>query len=177
MIVAWILLSSVGIFIARYFKETWKDKTICGHAVWFFWHFMCMLLTWILTISSFVIIFVEVGEWRTSVHAVTGTVVTVLVFFQPVGAIFRPNPTHPNRPIFNFLHFMFGNIIHALAIITIFYAVPMSGSDLPSWTSFILVAFVVFYLLMHAIMTVSYQLLSANLLDFKIIFPSLFDLT
>lgn len=155
MVVAWIGTASIGIFFARHFKETWKSHKICGSQdVWFVWHFVSMLLTFVLTTSSFIIIFVDVGAWRTSVHAVTGTIVMVLTFLQPFAASFRPKPTHPKRPIFNFLHFSAGNIIHVLAIITIFYAVPMLPASLPEWTTYVLVAFSVFYLLMHVTMTV-----------------------
>ena len=155
MVVAWIGTASIGIFLARYFKDTWKDQLISRkHHVWFVWHFVSMLLTWALTIASFIIIFVDVGAWRTSVHSVAGTVVMVFVSLQPIGAIFRPKPTHHNRPIFNFLHFAGGNITYILAIITIFYAVPMAPALLPDWTTYVILAFFVFYLSMHLIMTV-----------------------
>lgn len=155
MIVAWVGLTSIGIFLARYFKRTWENQSICGNKAWFFWHFLCMVLTFILTIASVIIIFVEIGEWRTSVHAVTGIIVTAFVVFQPIGAVFRPAPTSKNRPIFNFLHFSFGNITHVLAFITIFYAVPLVNARLPQWTSYVLIGFVVMYLLMHVLLTVN----------------------
>lgn len=159
MIVAWIGLASIGIFLSRYYKKTWVNQKVCGkHDVWFFWHIICMILTWVLTISAFIIIFVEVGQWRTSVHAITGTIVTALLFFQPIGAVFRPKPTHPGRPIFNFLHFSSGNIMYVLALITILYAVPMASSGLPNWSAYIIVAFAAFYLIMHLLLTVGLKL-------------------
>lgn len=155
MIVAWILTSTVGVIIARYFKKSFTKQKVCGkHDVWFFWHVLCMVLTWVLTLSAFIIIFIEIGAWRTSVHSVVGTVVTVLLFFQPIGATFRPKPTHRNRPIFNIIHFSLGNFIQILAFITLFYAVPLTNSTLPDWSTFLLIGFVVAYLTMHAVMTV-----------------------
>lgn len=155
MIIAWIGTASLGIFMARYFKKTWVDQTISGKQAWFLWHFICMVLTFVLTIASVIIIFVEIGEWRTSVHSLCGIIVTTFVILQPLGAVFRPDPTSKHRPVFNFLHLSFGNITHILAIITIFFAVPLSNARLPKWTSYILITFVVLYLLMHVLMTVN----------------------
>lgn len=155
MVFAWIGTASVGVFVARYFKKTWVNQKICGNQAWFFWHFLCMIFTFILTISSVIIIFVEMGEWRTTVHAISGIIVTAFVVLQPIGAVFRPKPTSRNRPIFNFLHFSFGNVTHILALITIFLAVPLVNARLPDWTIYVLIAFVVFYLLMHVLMTVT----------------------
>jgi hypothetical protein len=89
MIVAWIGLTSIGIVMARYFKPAWQNKTICGQKVWFMWHVMCMFTTWALTIAGFIIIFIDLGEWITSVHAVLGCVVLGLSITQSVGAVFR----------------------------------------------------------------------------------------
>lgn len=78
----------------------------------------------------------------------------VLVFFQPIGAVLRPAPSNPRRPIFNFLHFASGNIAHILAVLTIFFAVGLTGANIPDWTVYILVSFVVYYLLMHFVFSV-----------------------
>ncbi|CRK94859.1 CLUMA_CG008351, isoform A [Clunio marinus] len=154
MIVAWIGTAPIGIFLARYFKQTWKNQQICGKDAWFFWHTILMLMTCVLVISSCVIIFIDVREWRTSIHAITGSITVALLILQPVGAIFRPAASHHKRPIFNFIHFSMGNIIYSLAIITIFFAVPKPAANLPRWTFFIFIAFVLFYLMMHFILTV-----------------------
>lgn len=155
MIVAWIGLTSIGIVFARYFKKSWTNHKICGKDVWFFWHFICMSLTWVLTITAYIIIFVDLGQWRTTVHSVAGTVTLAFAFVQPIGGIFRPHPTAKGRPVFNFMHFCFGNVTHTLAIITIFFAVPLISAEIPYWTTYVLVAFVSFYLLMHIIFSVS----------------------
>jgi hypothetical protein len=89
MIVAWIGCSSIGVVFARYFKSSWKNRKIGGKDIWFFWHILCMFLTWVLTLAAFIIIFIDVGGWRTSVHAVTGCVVFVFACIQPIGAAFR----------------------------------------------------------------------------------------
>ena len=35
MIVAWIGLTSIGVFMARYFKTSWNDRKIFGKDAWF----------------------------------------------------------------------------------------------------------------------------------------------
>lgn len=35
MVLAWMVFSSVGMTIARFFKSEWSDKTILGQKVWF----------------------------------------------------------------------------------------------------------------------------------------------
>lgn len=76
-----------------------------------------MVLTWSLTIAAFVIIFVELGGWSSeeNPHAILGTITTALCFIQPIGALFRPGPSHKNRPIFNWLHWLGGNLAHIFA--------------------------------------------------------------
>lgn len=47
-----------------------------------------MVLTWLLTISAFIIILVEVGGWANTgdnPHAIIGIVTVILCFLQPIG--------------------------------------------------------------------------------------------
>lgn len=76
-----------------------------------------MILTWGLTIAAFVLIFVELGDWSAedNPHAILGTITTILCFLQPFGALFRPAPSSSKRPIFNWLHWLIGNVAHILA--------------------------------------------------------------
>lgn len=76
-----------------------------------------MVLTWLLTMSAFVLIFVEIGAWSSeqNPHAILGLVTTILCFLQPIGAFFRPHPGTKHRPIFNWLHWLGGNSAHILA--------------------------------------------------------------
>lgn len=117
MLLAWIGTASTGILLARYFKQTWVGSSLCGKDQWFMWHRTFMVLTWALTVAGFIIIFVEIGGWsgEQNPHAILGTVTTVLCFIQPFGAMLRPAPTHRNRPLFNWLHWLVGNLAHILA--------------------------------------------------------------
>lgn len=76
-----------------------------------------MVLTWLLTLAAFILIFVELKDWsnESNPHAILGTVVTILCFLQPIGAYFRPHPGTTKRPIFNWLHWLGGNTAHIVA--------------------------------------------------------------
>lgn len=76
-----------------------------------------MITTWALTIAGFVIIFVELRGWSAedNPHAILGTITTILCFIQPFMALFRPGPSDKNRPIFNWAHWLVGNVAHVMA--------------------------------------------------------------
>lgn len=117
MIVAWIGTASVGILLARYFKQTWVGSQMCGKDQWFAWHRICMVLTWLLTVAGFIVIFVEIRGWSQvqNPHAILGVITTIITFIQPIGAAFRPAPNSKKRPLFNWVHWLGGNAAHLLA--------------------------------------------------------------
>lgn len=156
MLTAWIGTASLGILLARYFRQTWVGSQLCGKDQWFAWHRFLMVLTWVLTMAGFVIIFVEIGGWSQvdNPHAILGVVTTVLCFLQPIGAYFRPHPGTKRRPLFNWLHWLGGNLAHIIAIVAIFFAVKLQKAELPEWLDFILVAFVAFHVFMHLIFSI-----------------------
>ncbi|XP_055528537.1 putative ferric-chelate reductase 1 homolog isoform X2 [Wyeomyia smithii] len=156
MLVAWIGTASLGILLARYFRQTWVGNQLCGKDQWFAWHRFLMVITWLLTIAGFVVIFVDIGGWSQidNPHPILGVVTTVLCFLQPIGAFFRPHPGTKRRPLFNWLHWLGGNIAHIVAIVAIFFAVKLPKADLPEWLDFILVAFVAFHVFMHLIFSI-----------------------
>lgn len=158
MIVAWIGAASIGIVVARYYKQTWVGGSCCSKDLWFGWHRLLMMFTWILSLSGSACIFVELGEWvsgPSQTHALLGVVTTVLAFFQPIFAAFRPHPDSSKRPIFNWIHWLVGNAAHIFAILTIFFAVSLSKAELPAWMDWILVAYVGFYVIIHLILSIS----------------------
>lgn len=156
MLTAWIGTASLGILLARYFRQTWVGSQLCGKDQWFAWHRFLMVLTWVLTMAGFVIIFVEIGGWSQvdNPHAILGMVTTVLCFLQPIGAYFRPHPGTKHRPLFNWVHWLGGNLAHIIAIVAIFFAVKLQKAELPEWLDFILVAFVAFHVFMHLIFSI-----------------------
>ncbi|XP_058054768.1 putative ferric-chelate reductase 1 homolog isoform X2 [Anopheles bellator] len=156
MITAWIGTASLGILIARYFRQTWVGSQLCGKDQWFAWHRFLMVLTFILTVAGIVVIFVEIGGWSQvrNPHAILGIVTSVLCFLQPIGAFFRPHPGSSKRPIFNWVHWLGGNLAHVIAIVAIFFAVQLQKAELPEWMDFILVAFVAFHVFMHLLLSI-----------------------
>ncbi|XP_065209987.1 putative ferric-chelate reductase 1 homolog [Planococcus citri] len=157
MIVSWIGLASLGIVLARYYKSTWVESSVCGKDVWFAWHRTFMFLAFLLTIAGVVLIYLEVGgisggdAWS---HALLGIITVALTIFQPLSAFFRPHPDSSRRPIFNWLHWFVGNAAHIIAIVTIFLAVDLSKVQLPRWTDYILAAYVAFYVFIHLILSI-----------------------
>ena len=59
---------------------------------------MMMVITWLLTMAGFVLIFAELGWKWTAIpisenpHPLLGCVTTGLCFIQPIMALFRPHP-------------------------------------------------------------------------------------
>lgn len=76
-----------------------------------------MFLTWVLTVAGVVLIFLELGEWSKArnPHAILGIIVTIIAFLQPIGAFFRPHPGSKRRPVFNWIHWLGGNVAHIIA--------------------------------------------------------------
>ncbi|XP_062595577.1 putative ferric-chelate reductase 1 [Saccostrea cucullata] len=64
MVLAWMVFSSVGLLIARYFKSQWSERTILGQKVWFQVHRGCMVLVLLFTVISFFIIILSAGKYR-----------------------------------------------------------------------------------------------------------------
>lgn len=81
------------------------------------WHRCCMLFTWTFTLIAFIMIFIDVDGWSydEAPHAILGTITTILCFFHPILAMFRPNPGDDKRKYFNWGHWFGGNLAHILA--------------------------------------------------------------
>ncbi|XP_045507072.1 putative ferric-chelate reductase 1 homolog [Colias croceus] len=158
MILAWLGSASLGIIVARYFRKTWVGKTLGGKDIWFAYHRILMVLTWVLTVAGFILIVIEVGTIATTgdnPHAITGLITVILCFLQPIGAYFRPHPGTSKRSYFNWGHWFLGNAAHILGIATIFFAVNLQKAELPSWSIFVMAAFVVFHVVMHVVLSLT----------------------
>jgi hypothetical protein len=71
--------------------------------------------------AGFVIIFIELQGWSAvdNPHAILGCITTGLAFIQPFMAAFRPAPSAPRRPLFNWVHWLVGNLAHIFASKTV----------------------------------------------------------
>lgn len=114
MMFSWIGATCIGVLVARYMQKLWTGKHVFGKDIWFIVHQTAMSMTWLLTIASVTIIWIDVGEWRTSTHSILGNIATVLCFIQPLTVFFKPSHDDDSRPIFNFLYGSVGMLAHFL---------------------------------------------------------------
>merc|ERR1712045_181020 len=88
---------------------------------WFIWHRTFMMVTWGLTMAGFILILLELRDISktisTNPHAIIGFVTVGLCFIQPFLALIRCSPNHQLRPIFNWVHWLIGNVAQILAIV------------------------------------------------------------
>lgn len=156
MVISWVGLVSIGILLARHYKDAWGEKTLCNVKIWFAFHRAFMLTSVLMIISAFIIIFVHVGAWSSSakLHAILGCISTGFAILQPIGAFFRPGPTDSKRPIFNWSHWLGGNIGYILAIITIFLSSTLSAASLPKAFFWVFAIFVIYHTLFQILMQI-----------------------
>merc|ERR1712045_706882 len=140
---------------------------------WFIWHRTFMMVTWGLTMAGFILILLELRDISktisTNPHAIIGFVTVGLCFIQPFLALVRCSPNHHLRPLFNWAHWLIGNVAQILAIVCIFYAVDLPKAQLPRpETDWLLVAFVAF----HFLTTWSFQASTATATAIRLATPT-----
>jgi len=159
MVVAWLLLASVGTFFPRYLKQTWGERRWMDLDRWLQLHRASMVAVWLLTVAAFALIVIDVGGWvpqsvSENPHPLIGAIATGLAFLQPLMAALRPAPGTPRRPFFNTSHALVGYSTHALAVTCIFLAVEMEAAQLPWCTYWLLAAQVLCYVTGHIVFSV-----------------------
>ncbi|XP_067845769.1 putative ferric-chelate reductase 1 [Heptranchias perlo] len=122
MLIAWMTTGSIGMIIAKFFKSIGGTKKILGKNIWFQLHWSLMVLTVAVTITGFVLAFVQVKGWsyNAGAHPVLGCIVMGLALIQPTVAICRPSPDHNRRHLFNWFHTFMALVIKCLAVATLF---------------------------------------------------------
>ncbi|KAK3790532.1 hypothetical protein RRG08_060579 [Elysia crispata] len=137
MIIAWMLCGSIGIAIARFFKKQWPNNTIFGLKVWFQIHRICMVLVCLMGSVAILLIFLEIegysdipGETYKKAHPVLGLITTGLMIMNPIMALFRCGPDHPQRFLFNWSHWAVGTSAHILAGVTITLGIYLPKSQM-----------------------------------------------
>lgn len=134
MVIAWILLASTGILLARYGRllRIGTSRTLCGNLIWFQTHRLILCLVTVGTLLGFFLILVkEKGEWvsvskdgrRIFAHSVLGAIVVCCALLQAWIALFRCDADSPFRSIFNWLHRSLGYLSFLLSVPTIFLIV------------------------------------------------------
>ncbi|CAH2311768.1 Hypothetical predicted protein [Pelobates cultripes] len=159
MLIAWMTTGSIGMLMARYMKNA-AERPILGKAIWFQSHFFLMILTVILTIIAFIMIFAEVAGWSydTGAHPVLGCIVMILSFFQPILAFFRPDPKSEKRFIFNWGHMLNALVIKVLAVATIFLGLKLIDTTSTLWLSKVMGGFFAWEILFYIILETNMRL-------------------
>ncbi|XP_048766039.2 putative ferric-chelate reductase 1 homolog isoform X2 [Ostrea edulis] len=160
MIFAWILLSSLGIIIARYYKSNWKGSMPCGVKVWFAIHRILMSSVFLITGLAFAIIFIKVGTLLQMTdgsvylkyHPILGITVMALSLVNPVMALFRCKPGHKYRHVFHYSHMFVGMSAQILAATTIYFGVNLEKSNTPVEASYVVIAYATTYALIEFIL-------------------------
>ncbi|XP_078264220.1 putative ferric-chelate reductase 1 [Rhinoraja longicauda] len=154
MLIAWMTTASIGMMIARYLKCIGGESKLLGKAWWFQLHFPLMMLTVVLTIIGFVLVFAQVKGWSYSAgaHPVLGCIVMGLTLIQPFVAIFRPSPDHKRRWIFKYFHTIMAHVIKALAVATLFLGLLLINVAPDKWPVKVLGGFVGWEFLVHIIL-------------------------
>ncbi|XP_033740429.1 uncharacterized protein LOC117327508 [Pecten maximus] len=140
MILAWIILSTSGMLIARYFKPILRKK-VNGKHLWFQVHRTCMCTVVVLTLTALIIIFIEVGGFSkisvpdniayVKLHPLLGLIIVVLMLLNPMMAFFRCDHDHPYRPIFNWLHWGVAFVVQFLAGFNISFGFHLDKVNMP----------------------------------------------
>ncbi|XP_052800500.1 ferric-chelate reductase 1-like [Mya arenaria] len=157
MVLAWMLMASAGIFMARFYKEVWPEgMEWCNLKRWFVVHRICMVLVFLLTAASFIIIFVKVGGYAKidgsnfeKSHPIIGIVVMALTFINPLMAMCRPKPGESKRVLFNVAHGSAGSIAHTLSIVNLFSGLWLAEESVTANTNIVLWVFVGWIIFIH----------------------------
>jgi len=141
MYLAWGVLAPIGISASALLKITQRGGPVGKQ--WFQLHRAILSTVMLLTITAFILIFVEKKAWVTfdkSVpHAVMGCIVTAFCLINPIMGILRPGLDSPNRMIFNIAHHLVGYGAQVLAYATIYIGM-IDLFGLEEWTWYVLAA-------------------------------------
>ena len=168
MVLSWMLFESIGSLTARYlkthFQESWVPipKEIYGKDWWFRVHQTCMLLTWMFTLISILIMVagkgfrpLQLDRIKSDPHAIAGLFAVLLTFIQPFLAYFRPLPFSPRRRLFNWTHASIGYLATILSNGSIFLSTYLVVAKLVPGTRIVSALFILFLIQSHLIMTVA----------------------
>jgi len=160
MLAAWIGCAGAGIILARYFKQTWSGRKVIGEAAWFQAHRTLMVLTVLFSIIGLVFLIAAAGfsplaldQVKRNAHPATGLVTILLAVIQPIMAFFRPHPGTENRQIFNWAHWLIGNLAHLFAIVSLVLVGSLAKAGVGSAWAWVVLAYTVGHVLIHGFYT------------------------
>ncbi|TKR92611.1 hypothetical protein L596_007233 [Steinernema carpocapsae] len=150
-IFAWFLFVPVAVGGARYCKNYLTQYTPMGLRVWYHAHRTLNLIAVALMIVGLTTIFIA-HEWRwlgpqiggkkntsaTAYHTMFGILSVLLAWIQPFNSLFRCNPSHRLRSLFNWSHRLLGLTSLVFASAAIFIACVYFYKHLTSTTNAII---------------------------------------
>ncbi|KAL5016941.1 hypothetical protein ScPMuIL_006530 [Solemya velum] len=160
MILAWIFFATIGLLMAKYYKPMWPNSRFVNERYWFVAHFNCMAWLCLLVVIAFILIFIEAGgysqapELPQKAHPILGIIIFCCVVINPIIALIRPSEDSKWRPVFNWFHCGFGTIANCLAIPTIFIGMDFGKANIPWWSTWILVIYVLFHIIVEVTLEV-----------------------
>ncbi|CAF0914470.1 unnamed protein product [Adineta ricciae] len=172
-IIAWVLLASAGVMVARYFDSVWPDYerrvvvdgsgTVTGEKlqrrrrVSYFTilpPLMCIvaILTWI----AFLCILFELNwKWTYGTHhmwhSILGVIVLVCAFLAPIVGVMRPTARTKRYCVWYWIHWLVVSLAHCLAIPVIFLGMDNRRLDLWTWCSWLLFGWCIFHFIVQLI--------------------------
>ena len=116
---------------------------------WFNIHRAILSMVLLLTVTAFILIFVEKKAWvtfdKSIPHAVMGCIVTAFCLINPIMGLLRPGLESPNRWIFNIAHYIVGYGAQCLAFATILIGtIDLFG--LEDWTEDVFITAIVLWI-------------------------------
>ncbi|KAI2807574.1 DOMON domain-containing protein frrs1L [Blomia tropicalis] len=156
MVLAWVGFVSIGIITARYFKPLWLSHSMFGVRIWFAIHRSCMIMSIILITIGAISIAIYAETFVVGPHQIVGCIALAMAILNPIGAIFRPDCDAENRWVFNWIHWLMGNVGHICAIAAIFLAFELTTIRLPVAFLWSIAFYLFFHLTVHSLLTLYY---------------------
>jgi hypothetical protein len=89
MVIAWVFFASVGMIVARYYKDLLPTIRVRGVAFWFVLHVPLMFMVPVFSVIALILILVELnGQWVDPedrvkfIHSVFGIVTIIMTIVQ-----------------------------------------------------------------------------------------------
>ncbi|XGW07301.1 hypothetical protein V3C99_010472, partial [Haemonchus contortus] len=133
MVLAWTIFLSTGILFARQKQGPCPSHMLFGKQLWFQCHRTLNLIGIFAAAVAFLCMFIaNNGRWSGpwpgqssqmnwrwgSIHALLGLIACLLAFIQPLDAMLRCHPGHPQRTKFNVVHGVIGALAWVCAVVT-----------------------------------------------------------
>ena len=154
MVVAWMFFAEIGTFTAGYFQTRFPED---AGVYWFHIHTITMSVTWVLSVSSVLVMFIGTGfgafmpeRLTRNPHAAVGAAAIILTFVQPIMGFLRPAPLSRRRRTFNVIHAIIGYSATTLALIAIMLATAFFGEFVMKLEITIAGCFIVLWCCAHA---------------------------